>query len=581
MTLDSINISCILINPNYKNPQLIREIIGEHSTSTIFFGQGLSDKVQEFATVSLSPTLPSISIIKIQEKTEPENQEPEQEKPNKDPLTAVQPPVLPFSLIRLMINIESLAVIIYCVSTYLLRNDVNSNSDFLLNVQLSSQMVICIISICLIPTLADWLTKKQTQQSNILARSLVEIILLVTFILGFSIWVFGLSILKKEWIIYSTVLIVILEAGSSIIEYRKTQICKDLRKKFPKQEENIKTFFETGKYIYIPVPFSLIIGTICIWLVDDTHEVIILSSLKLFLIVFLLFIFCFLCLESYKMGDPLFGIGDVSSRTIKLEQKNGFPIERMRIPEKTKQYSEEDCIKLAQDVTEIRKIYWYDAVHNTILLIGLIIVLDWILEINPSLIEWSVSLSVFVLLFDLLPYACGQQVLHDKILQWYPKEWYSEEHRERIFKELRKNAPRYPLSYSLQETTETMTEQSKYDQRGATINIGQYIDTAEPGSRQESQFSQYNYTPEQKQTAKDIQELLEQLEKSYLTKKLSEKAIVAEKALEKIEANKNWKTRVIDSVKAMGIETFMEMIDHPIANVLRAGIESWIKEDSD
>ncbi len=96
--------------------------------------------------------------------------------------------------------------------------------------------------------------------------------------------------------------------------------------------------------------------------------------------------------------------------------------------------------------------------------------------------------------------------------------------------------------------------------------------------------NQINYAPEQKQylegPVKEIKELLEQLEKSYPTKKLSEQAIVAEKALEKIEADKNWKNKVITSVKVMGIEAFMEIIDNPIANVLRAGIESWIEGDS-
>jgi cysteinyl-tRNA synthetase len=79
------------------------------------------------------------------------------------------------------------------------------------------------------------------------------------------------------------------------------------------------------------------------------------------------------------------------------------------------------------------------------------------------------------------------------------------------------------------------------------------------------------------ETAAEIQQLLKQLEQSYPTETLSQKAIVAEQAIKQIEANPNWKQKIIDAIKAMGIEAFMELIDNPVANVLCAGIEAWLE----
>lgn len=81
------------------------------------------------------------------------------------------------------------------------------------------------------------------------------------------------------------------------------------------------------------------------------------------------------------------------------------------------------------------------------------------------------------------------------------------------------------------------------------------------------------------QAAAEIQELLEQLSQTYPTETLSQKAVVAEKAVELIEKNPTLKQRVGSAIKAMGVEALMEAIDHPVANVLRAGVEAF-KEPS-
>lgn len=87
------------------------------------------------------------------------------------------------------------------------------------------------------------------------------------------------------------------------------------------------------------------------------------------------------------------------------------------------------------------------------------------------------------------------------------------------------------------------------------------------------------YTPEQKQTiaeaAAEIQQLLEQLSKTYPTSTNKEKMTVVAEVVDQIENNPTLKTRVINSLRAGGVEAFKEAIDHPLVNILMATIEGW------
>lgn len=77
------------------------------------------------------------------------------------------------------------------------------------------------------------------------------------------------------------------------------------------------------------------------------------------------------------------------------------------------------------------------------------------------------------------------------------------------------------------------------------------------------------------EAAVEIQQLLKQLEQSYPTETLTEKAVVAEEAIKRIEANPTLKERVVGVLKSVGVEAFKEAVDHPLINILVAGIEGW------
>ena len=75
--------------------------------------------------------------------------------------------------------------------------------------------------------------------------------------------------------------------------------------------------------------------------------------------------------------------------------------------------------------------------------------------------------------------------------------------------------------------------------------------------------------------AQEIQQLLEQLSKTYHTNTSKEKMMVVGEAVAKIEQNPRLKTKIINALQAGGIEAFKEAINHPLVNIFLATIEGW------
>ncbi|MEM9274385.1 MAG: pentapeptide repeat-containing protein [Cyanobacteria bacterium P01_F01_bin.143] len=80
--------------------------------------------------------------------------------------------------------------------------------------------------------------------------------------------------------------------------------------------------------------------------------------------------------------------------------------------------------------------------------------------------------------------------------------------------------------------------------------------------------------------ATEIQQLLDQLSKTYPTKKYAEKMEVGAKLIEEIENNPTRWQKVINVIKAMGIEALAEAVDNPIFNIAKAGIEAAVESES-
>lgn len=75
--------------------------------------------------------------------------------------------------------------------------------------------------------------------------------------------------------------------------------------------------------------------------------------------------------------------------------------------------------------------------------------------------------------------------------------------------------------------------------------------------------------------AKEIQQLLEQLSQTYPTNSIKERNAVAIEAVDRLENNPTLKAKVVNALKAGGIEAFKEAVDHPLVNIFVALIEGW------
>ncbi|MDJ0899670.1 MAG: hypothetical protein QNJ55_12750 [Xenococcus sp. MO_188.B8] len=82
------------------------------------------------------------------------------------------------------------------------------------------------------------------------------------------------------------------------------------------------------------------------------------------------------------------------------------------------------------------------------------------------------------------------------------------------------------------------------------------------------------------QSAAEIQQLLDQLSKTYSTKTFAEKGAVADQLLEKIKNNPTRWQKVINVIKAMGVEALAEAVDNPIFNIAKAEIEATLESES-
>ncbi|NEO16269.1 MULTISPECIES: pentapeptide repeat-containing protein [unclassified Moorena] len=93
------------------------------------------------------------------------------------------------------------------------------------------------------------------------------------------------------------------------------------------------------------------------------------------------------------------------------------------------------------------------------------------------------------------------------------------------------------------------------------------------------QINTNNFTSEETQSladaAAEIQQLLNQLSQTNPTSNEIEKLTVVAKAAEKIKNNPTLKNKVINALKAGGVEAFKEAIDHPLVNILMATIDGW------
>lgn len=79
------------------------------------------------------------------------------------------------------------------------------------------------------------------------------------------------------------------------------------------------------------------------------------------------------------------------------------------------------------------------------------------------------------------------------------------------------------------------------------------------------------------EVAKEIQDLLNQLEKTYPTNSISDQMVVATEIIKQIENDPTWKERVINAGKQGGLAFLEKSFDNPIGALLINAIKGWVE----
>jgi uncharacterized protein YjbI with pentapeptide repeats len=119
---------------------------------------------------------------------------------------------------------------------------------------------------------------------------------------------------------------------------------------------------------------------------------------------------------------------------------------------------------------------------------------------------------------------------------------------------------------------ETMAEKPTFDLRGSQFGGGL-------AGRDYTGDVTHNYEQQGNlaEAAAEIQQLLEQLSKTYPTKTTAEQMVVAAEAIKRIESDPTWKQRVINAAKEGGLAALEKALDNPVGALITGAIKGWLE----
>ncbi|MDB9372906.1 hypothetical protein [Nodularia sphaerocarpa] len=79
------------------------------------------------------------------------------------------------------------------------------------------------------------------------------------------------------------------------------------------------------------------------------------------------------------------------------------------------------------------------------------------------------------------------------------------------------------------------------------------------------------------EAAAEIQNILEQLEKSYSSETALGKMAIATETISQIDSNPALSARIFSALKAGGVSAFEQFLNHPAASFVIAALEDWQK----
>lgn len=310
-----------------------------------------------------------------------------------------------------------------------------------------AQVLLLTILICLMPTISQWFTIHKRR----FIRLILETILYTVLLVFFSIWIFGISSIRT-WSVQLITLILILEMGGYIIELNKedyiNRIAQNLAlKDILIQAQDFENLSLNELSLYFSVPIGLLLGTLSgLFNGLNLQQIIPFFCLPIILLLSSLILIYFLIISFTRMSDSLFREVNIQMPTIRQENHDGITnrirsVFRLIVPVQTPQSKDQkkNELDLAIEISNFRKLYLYDSIHNAVLLISFLIfnLKLWSINFEIKYVIFTFLVSLF--LFCQLPYVIGQSRLHKKLSGRYSGREYSE-----VVEQLEKLAPIFP-----------------------------------------------------------------------------------------------------------------------------------------
>lgn len=311
------------------------------------------------------------------------------------------------------------------------------------------KMALFATGICVMPTIAHYLGKK-----NIIVSILLEVILLTLLLYVFIIWLLRMAN-PGIWLLWSAVMLVVIEIGGYIIKWHfnatKNRISKmPLFSQFQGNVSMFQTMLRNGIIFYLSIPIGFMAGTIAGLIMGLPPQRILILSVIIVLILAQAVLLGLLIASFARMIDPIFKAsamqGTGFSNECLTEKKGMFnrftKILRLVVPQLNpfSKSHQEDDLSFALIATDIRKLYLYDAIHNAVLLVAYTAACATLFGFSIS-VKWIIVAAITAsLFFNQLPYVIGQSLLHQKVL-----ERYEGMERATMTGDLKKHVPLLPI----------------------------------------------------------------------------------------------------------------------------------------
>lgn len=309
----------------------------------------------------------------------------------------------------------------------------------------TAQMALFTVGVCFTPTIANSVTRRRGR----LARIIVETTLFMALLGVFSLWFFGTAGGFGVWLVYALGLTLVLETGSHLIERHIVVTVNRVARTVSfwnllGDAESVQKMFRGELVLYVSVPIGLMAGTVAGLLENWTIQATIVFCVELVLSLASVVMLVFLIIAFARMSNPLFkesqGVSEPSRESKGILGKLGRVLRFLVPPPQANNEDQEtQDLSVAYMITDLRKIYLYDSVHNVILLIAFASIIAGLLGIAAD-VKWVIiGFLGFGLVFGQLPYIIGQSLLHEKVL-----DRYEGVKRADMAEKLKKNAPLFP-----------------------------------------------------------------------------------------------------------------------------------------